>query len=1054
MEGRYADLIDKLKNIEKNIDDYWRENNIIEKVLNRGRKKFYFLDGPPYVTGSIHIGTAWNKIIKDMILRLKRMQGYKVWSKPGYDTHGLPIENAVEKDLGITNKKQIIEMGIDKFNEKCKELVKKTIKKQTKQFMDLSIWMDWDNYYATYENEYISRTWFVIKQAYEKGLLGEELRVFHWCPRCETVLSDHEVAMGYEEKESPSIYVKFKVKDREDLYLLIWTTTPWTLPSNTAVMAHPDKIYYIVKEEKKKEKYIIIEDRFEDLFDESKYEIIKKVKGEELYNFQYVNPLENHIHLLKELKNGKKVVLSREYVSPEEGTGLVHAAPSHGKEDFEIAKRYGLPIINIVNGEGKFTEEAGKYKGMYVFDAENIIINDLEKDGAIFKREKIIHKYPHCWRCHTPLILRATRQWVIYFSKLKDKMLNENRNVNWVPDWAGKERFSKWLETARDWVISRQRYWGTPLPIWRCKSCKEIRVIGSVKELEEEGYKLVDLHRPFIDKIILKCKKCNGEMHREPDVLDVWIDSGAASWASIGYPDDIKLFNYLWPIDFITEGHDQTRGWFYSLLALAILTFDETPYKTVLMHGYALDEFGREMHKHLGNVIPPEEVINRYGIDLFRAFLLKHPPWEDLKISYKKIEGESKILNIMFNVFDFFDTYASIDNFKFDKDILKNKYNDLFEEDKWILSLFEKTVRDINQSLEKYHIHMLMKNLEYFITEVLSRRYIKLIRRRVWLEENVWEKITVYITMFHILKKITLMLAPVLPHIAEYLYQEIIKKYDINAEESVHLDGWPREIDEFIDMEIIEKYNNFWVLLSIIDSIRYSKGIKKRQPLEAIYISGASYDRLSDRQIYLLKEMANVNDLRRLDRLEISNFIDFKLRIKDKVLGPILREKLPIVKRLIEQLPSTKVIELLDKGYIEVKDKSIGTLRVDLSNVDIIEEERPGYSFKKTDFGYVILDIKINRRNLLRGLAREIVRRIQLMRKEINLDVMDKIVIYISTNDTDILEAVKKEEKYILYETRGHNINIVKKFDKSYFVKKWEIDGVIVYIGIRKIDAH
>ena len=368
--------------------------------------------------------------------------------------------------------------------------------------------------------------------------------------------------------------------------------------------------------------------------------------------------------------------------------------------------------------------------------------------------------------------------------------------------------------------------------------------------------------------------------------------------------------------------------------------------------------------------------------------------------------------------------------------------------------MFEKTVRDINQSLEKYHIHMLMKNLEYFITEVLSRRYIKLIRRRVWLEENVWEKITVYITMFHILKKITLMLAPVLPHIAEYLYQEIIKKYDINAEESVHLDGWPREIDEFIDMEIIEKYNNFWVLLSIIDSIRYSKGIKKRQPLEAIYVSGASYDRLSDRQIYLLKEMANVNDLRRLDRLEISNFIDFKLRIKDKVLGPILREKLPIVKRLIEQLPSTKVIELLDKGYIEVKDKSIGTLRVDLSNVDIIEEERPGYSFKKTDFGYVILDIKINRRNLLRGLAREIVRRIQLMRKEINLDVMDKIVIYISTNDTDILEAVKKEEKYILYETRGHNINIVKKFDKSYFVKKWEIDGVIVYIGIRKIDAH
>lgn len=1047
--SKYMELINKIISIEKEIEKYWEEHKIIKKVLNKPGKKFYFLDGPPYVTGSIHIGTAWNKILKDFILRYKRMQGYNVWSIPGYDTHGLPIETTVEKELKIRNKKEIIEMGIDKFNKLCKELVERNIGVQTKQFKSLCVWMDWDNYYATYRNEYISRVWYAIKVAHEKGLLAQETRVFHWCPRCQTVLSDHEVAQGYEEKKSFSIYVKFRIKNSDkNRYLLIWTTTPWTLPSNVAIMVHPDLTYSEV-ELKNGDRIILLKNRLEDILGkDGDYEIVKEYRGRELDGLEYDTPLIKYVDAQRKLVGGRKVVLSKEYVSPEEGSGLVHTAPAHGKEDFEIARRYNLPVISIVDDAGRYTSDAGKYSGLYVFDAEKEIINDLEREGALLKKGYIIHSYPHCWRCHTPLILKTTKQWILRFSKLRDKMLEENKKVTWVPGWGGTERFGKWLETARDWVISRQRYWGTPLPIWRCRECGHIRVIGGYRELEEEGYKVPDLHRPYVDEIKLKCDKCGGVMLREPDVLDVWIDSGAASWATIGYPDNIELFNKLWPIDFITEGHDQTRGWFYSLHALSILVFGTTPFKTVLMHGFALDEQGREMHKHLGNVILPEEVIEKYGVDIFRSYVLNHPPWEDLRISYRLIEETIRIFNIMFNVIAFFDTYASVDKYKYVENVLEEHYIELPDEDRWIVSIFEKMLKEINENLERYNPHILLRRAYEFITEYLSRKYIKIIRRRVWIEEESWEKTAVYHTLFYILNKLIIMLAPALPHLSEYFYLNIVCKYKDSNLESVHLEKWPREKIEFIDEDLIKRYDKIWSIINAVDSIRYSVGIKKRQPLRKLLLPNSLYKMFTERDIEIIKLLANTANVEPYDEDELSKYLQHIVKVKLDAIGPIFKSATPKAKEIIENLADDQIIDLLTIGKIRIEVPGHGAETITLDMVNVEEKGRGSYDFRKVDDQYIFLDTEIDRSLLLFGLAKDIVRRIQVMRKDVNLDVLDMINVYVTTDDKDVIEAIENYLDYIKTETRAEKIYIRDKVEKCKYSREWEINDTEVTICI------
>ena len=1051
-EGTYKELVEKISDIEKEIEKYWIQKDIIRKSLERKGKKFYFLDGPPYVTGSIHIGTAWNKILKDAILRYKRMSGYSVWSIPGYDTHGLPIETAVEKILEIKNKKEIVEMGINKFNMKCKELVEKNIEVQTNQFKNLGIWMNWDKYYATYKDTYISRIWFAIKKAYEKGLLGEDRKVFYWCPRCQTVLSEHEVALGYKEKISPSIFVKFPLVREEKTYLLIWTTTPWTLPSNTGVMAHPEMKYVLIKLQNG-DKMVIMKNRLSDVIKEE-YVVLEEFYGKDIEGWQYENPLKTVVDAQKELRDGRKVVLSSEYVSSEEGTGLVHMAPSHGKEDFEVSKKYNLPIIDIVNNEGKFTEKAGKYKGLFVFDANEKIIEDLKKMGMIYKESKILHKYPHCWRCHSPLILRTTKQWVLYLSKLRDQMIEENEKIHWIPSWAGEERFGKWLETARDWVISRQRYWGTPAPIWRCEKCGYIKVIGSKEELTEKGFNVNDLHRPYIDEITFKCPKCGGVMRRVPDVLDVWLDSGAASWASIGYPDNRKMFDKLWPVDFIVEGNDQTRGWFYSLLALGIVVFGETPYKNVLMHGYALDENGRPMSKSLGNVILPEEILKKYSIDILRVFILTHPPWEDLRVSFKKLDAVLRILNILFNTFEFFDIYADLDRYMWQENIITQKLEEFPEEDRWIISIFELKYKEINENMRKYYIHIALKELLDFVVNHLSREYIKLIRRRVWVEENKWEKEATYHSLFYILRKITIALAPFLPYISEYFYLNILKKYREEREDSVHLIDWPDVKKDLINKNLIESYKVLWDLIGVLDSIRHSSGIKKRQPLKEVVIPKELYLMLSPRQIEIIKEQINVQNVLSYEERDVKKYIRIKGKAIIKNLGPLFKKNMMYVKNIIENLDEEYLWKLMKTKEIVVDTDILGRIKLTNDLIELDFDSRQPYKSAIYNRKRIFLDTQVNTELMLMGIARDIIRRIQVMRKEMNLSITDKIDVYIYSKEKDIVESVSKYKDIISNEIRAIKIFINKKERKGNLLgsysKKWIINDLDVNIKIIK----
>lgn len=1034
---------EKLIGIERKIQTYWKENKVPERVISKpGNKKFYFLDGPPYVTERSHIGTAWNKVLKDTILRYKRMQGYWVWPVPGYDTHGLPIEVMVEKKLGIRNKKEIINIGIDKFNRECLKLAKRNIDILTEQFRNLGVWMDWQNPYATFSKDYISNVWWVIKKGYEKDLLEEDLRVFHWCPRCETVLSEHEVSLGYKDVEGPSIYVKFPLNDSQ-AYLLVWTTTPWTLPSNVAVAAHPDLIYVRIKLINSGEEMILLESRLNEVVEED-YDIIERFDGYQLEGKRYTNPLIKYVEAQKEV-DAHFVVLSTEYVSPDEGTGLVHIAPEHGKEDFDIGKEYNLPIITIVDNQGRFVEKAGKYFGKYVFDADKEIIEDLKEMGVLYKRESVIHRYPHCWRCKTPLVMKTTKQWILKLSTLRDKLLEENDKIKWIPDWAGSQRFRSWLETARDWVITRQRYWGTPVPIWRCNRCNSIRVIGGYEELEAMGFRLENLHKPFIDEIKWKCDKCDGTMIRIPDVLDVWIDSGAASWASLGYPKNKEMFETLWPVDFITEGHDQTRGWFYSLLCLGIIGFEGSPYDTVLVHGFTLDEKGIGMSKSLGNVIYPEEVTDVYGIDAFRVFVLDHTIWEDMIVNTEKTKEAVRNLNIILNVYDFYSTYASIDNYKWSG---KLDYSRLMEEDKWIVSSLEKLVSLVTEMMDNYHVHSALRQLIYFIVEEVSRKYIKLVRRRVWIEEDNPEKKTVYDTLHYVLKKIVALLAPFTPYLSEYLYLEKISKFEEDSYESIHLHPWPDSNNELIDEKLMDKYQLMWTLIALSNSIRQSKKIKIRQPLDALHIPKHIHDKLTLRNRKLLCEQANVHKLIAYQKGDENNYIKCIAKPKKSVLGNIFKEDLDKVVKVISNLNDAEVKRLLNKGEIEITyDAKKAVIKSEYLEISVVGRNSYAVSFYGDNV--VALDTAITKTLLYEGLAKEIVRRIQFMRKEMNLDILDNIDIYVDAGYDDILNTLKEMNDYILYETRGVHIYLNEPPEGCY-KKTWDIEGKKITIGIRK----
>ena len=974
--------------LEEKVMRFWEENNIYLRVKEKrkGNRKFYFLDGPPYPSSDvIHVGTGWNKVIKDVVIRFRRMQGYDVWDKPGYDCHGLPIEVAVEKMLGFKSKKDVENYGTDRFIEKCRELVYKNVSSMTARFRNLGVFMSWEDPYMTLKDEYIESGWWLVKRAYERGMLKKGVKVMHWCPRCETVLSDYEVS-EYRDLEDPSIYVKFPIKGKNKEYLVIWTTTPWTLPGNVAIMVHPDFEY--VKVEFNGDKLIMAKERLDPVLKPlGNYKILETFKGSELKGLEYEYPLLEEVPLHRRLKNAHYVVLSDKYVRSEEGTGCVHTAPGHGEEDFEVGLEYNLPILSPVNDSGIFTEEAGKYVGLSVRKANDLIIADLKRKGLLLKAESIVHKYPVCWRCKTPLIFRATQQWFIEVSKLRDRMLEEIKRVKWVPEWAGENRFKNWLSNVKDWVISRQRYWGTPLPIWVCQACGNYRVIGSKDELQRSMLRgqLTELHRPWIDSIVLKCEKCGGEMRRVKDVMDVWFDSGIAFYASLGYPRDNK-FEELKPVDFIVEGHDQISGWFYSLLRAGMIGFDEVPYRTVLMHGFALDEKGREMHKSLGNFVSTDEAISSHGRDSFRLYVLSNTPWDDLRYSLSGIKEVYNDLNVSWNVFKFAATYMFLDRFK-PKGVGKAK---LSPEDVWILSRLQELIEEVTNSLDNYKLHVAAKALRKFIVEDVSRRYIKLIRRRVWLEEEDESKIAAYETLFKVLLDYLKLAAPFIPFFTEYWYQELFRKIDPSLPESIHMLDWPRVESELLDKRLNKLAEIAFDIVEIGLSMRNKAGIKIRQPLPE------------------LRMYTNVEEV---------------------------KEALEYFDEAIKMLVNIKRVSL----YPEERTKEA----VKEGTRDIIAES--------TQYGTLVLNMKIGKEEREEGLVRDVIRRIQYMRKMLDLPVEAYIYVKIATSK-NLIDILRKRENYLMNEVRAKEVRYLSESElKGGFIKSWSIEGERLVISIEKV---
>ncbi|WP_338601123.1 isoleucine--tRNA ligase [Sulfolobus tengchongensis] len=1037
------------KKIEEEIIAYWDKNRIYNKLkseVNKRKDKFLFIDGPPYPSSPVpHIGTIWNKVIKDCILRYERLLGKKVHDQPGYDTHGLPIEVATEKQLGISNKQEIIDkIGVENFINKCREFALSNASKMTQSFKDVGVFMDWENPYYTLDPSYISSSWSVIKKAFEKGMLSKGTAVLHWCPRCETTLSDYEVS-EYKDLEDPSIYVKFKVKNEKNKYLLIWTTTPWTIPSNVFVMINKDYIYADV--EINGEVLVIAKDRIEAVMQEAgvtKYKILRTYKGEELLGLKYEHPLRDVVNAQSKLDDFHQVVDAGEIVTLSEGTGLVHGATGHGEEDFAIGQRYGFPVVMFVNDRGEFTEMGGKYKGLKVREASEIIINDLKERNALFFEGKIVHRYPVCWRCKTPLILRAIDQWFIKVTKIKTEMLNEIEKVNWIPEW-GKSRISNMVKELRDWVISRQRFWGTPLPIWICEKCGNIIVVGSKEELENVAIDPIpnDLHRPWIDNVRVKCNKCGGVAKRISDVADVWFDSGVAFFASLG-KDWQEKWKELGPVDLVLEGHDQLRGWFFSLLRSGMILLDKAPYVSVLVHGFMLDEQGREMHKSLGNYVEPSVVIQQYGRDILRLWLLRNTTWEDARFSWRALELTKRDLQIIWNTYVFASMYMNLDNF----DPTKYKLEDVIKyaklEDLWILSRFNSILMKVNEAMKNYKVHELANYLMNFIVEDVSRFYIRLIRKRAWMEGYTQDKIAMYYILYHILKNWIILASTIIPFISEKIY----KSFVVDSKESVSMEVIGNYDERLIDSELEKAFELAREISEAALNARAKAGLKLRWPLSKMYIF------LEDENIILqvskikdvLLSLLNVKDLEINKIEEFRRFSKYKVEPNKSVIGKEYRSLAPKILAYISSNSDLVAKDILTKKQHIVKVDEMDIV-INSSHVSISEETIEGYVSSRFNKGIIVISKEISEKEEEEGLVRDIIRRVQFMRKQLKLNVVDYIEISIKAPEERVY-IIKRWEEYIKNETRANTLTLGEA--KGDLVLDWDIEGESYIIGIKK----
>ncbi|MCF8885251.1 MAG: isoleucine--tRNA ligase [Aigarchaeota archaeon] len=1045
------------RKVEEEISQWWRENNIIKKVfeMNHGAPVYAFLEGPPTVNGFMHVGHARGRVYKDIILRYNSMKGFDIWRRAGWDCLGLPTEIEVEKKLGFTSKKDVEAYGLDKFVEEANKLVDYYIKHWREASEKLGLWLDYDNAYETRKERYIEHIWWFIKQAYEKGDLVESFKVVPYCPRCETPLSSHEVAQGYEEVEDPSIYVKFPVEGSKNLYIIIWTTTPWTLAGNEAIAVNPAEQYVKLKVDE--EEWIVAEKLLQKFVEEiglTNYEVVDRFKGSAIAGLRYRHPLLEKVPKHYEHNPPAHTVITADFVTMEEGTGCVHTAPAHGPEDYEVGVKLGLPIFNPVSTSGYFTSEGGEYAELYYTDAGRKIIEYLREKKLLIWEGKILHNYPHCWRCGSPLIYLASRQWFLKVDRIKDIMINENKKVLWKPAWAGYSRFGDWLINAEDWCISRTKVWGTPLPVWICSNCREKKVVGSKKELLEAEIKPQEIRllRPWVDQVMFKCPRCGGWMKREQFVMDTWLDSGMAHTASIDALSNPKLFDKLFPYDFITEAIDQTRGWFYTLLFTSCLLYGRAPYKLVLNQGHVMDAEGKKMSKSRGNVIWAIEAMDRFGVDPLRLYLVsKSAPWDNMNFVPKEVDQVLQELNILWNVFVFATTYFKLDKFNPEHITVNNVRKHLKLEDRWILSRINSLTKIVTKQIEQMEIHSATRELREFIVEDLSRLYIRAIRRRVWIEEQTWDKLAVYATLYYTLKKLLLLIAPITPYIAEKLYQEIKLPEDL---ESIHMNKWPRVDEEWLDEELEDMMETARQTLREALSARQKAGRKLRSPIKTLILSPKTFrvKKILENFKEFLRSQLNVLEIKILDVGEKHPEVRYVVKPVYKLLGPKYGEKL---KEIIERL-NTVDVELM-KNEIETSGSysmvlSDGTtVRIEQNEVEF-EEKLPDHILKEDGkFAEIYLDLTESKELIALSLGREVIRRIQVMRKEMNLNILDYISTTISTPDEEWYRYLEMVKEMIKEETRSSHLELKIGGEVEGYVKEWDIEGDILKIGVRKV---
>jgi isoleucyl-tRNA synthetase len=910
--------------VENRVLDYWKKRKVYEHVKRSGsgKKPFFFMDGPPYATGSIHMGTAWNKIIKDVYIRFFRMLGYDVWDQPGYDTHGTPIETKVEKELGFKSKKDIEKYGIGKFTKKCREFATKYIDVMSNQFANLGVWMDWRNPYLTLKNQYIEGAWYTFRQAFKGGFLYKGKYPVHVCPRCETVVAYNEIE--YTRLTDTSIYVKLQVLDEKNKgtnkYLIIWTTTPWTLPGNTGVMVHP-KFTYVEAELSNGEIWIVAKERLQELMDatEAGYKVLKEFPGKVLEGVRYIGPLHDKLDL-PEMPDAYRVILSDRYVNLEDGTGLVHTAPGHGKEDFDAGNKAGLPALCPVNNDGSMTKEAGKYAGKKARVVDEEIIRDLGEEGMLAYKHPHTHDYPMCWRCDTPLLQVGVPQWFFKVTGVRNKLLSENRKVNWIPRWAG-DRFNDWLENLGDWPISRQRYWGIPLPIWEC-DCGNIIVIGSFEELKKRsGLKReIDFHRPAIDSVKIKCEKCGKQVNRVPDVLDVWFDSGVSTWASLGYPRKKALFKKMWPSAFQTEGPDQFRGWWNSEMITSVLAFNKAPFKNVLMHGLVMDVKGIKLSKSKGNFIDPQEVLDKYGRDVLRFYLMSNPVWNDFYFNFDEIKEVNRMFTVLWNSYMFVKTYAP-------KKPAKNQKAALKIEDKWIISKLNGLI-GLEKDVQNYEVQRLVQGLHDFILNDFSRFYIKIIRDRVSPWYKGPDRAGAEYALNYVIENLVRILAPVTPFISEHIY------LDMYGKDSVHTSSWPKPDKKLVNKQLENGMEAVKNLLETMNFARQDMGIKLRWPVSALFINpakgkGSEVERIVKNFRGVIEGMGNVKDIKVVKKRLPSKGKDFslgKLAVGDVLLEEALLREL-IRKVQIERKQSKLLVREKISIVFDSDKKTTATLK-------------------------------------------------------------------------------------------------------------------------------